>query len=70
MNLYVWTAKIMKDVDCAKNMVNVLKIFFVAMIAKNINKKHNIHTPKYEHICDITGIKPDYKRMSVVKGVK
>lgn len=25
---------------------------------------------KYEHICDITGIKPDYKRMSVVKGVK
>lgn len=23
---------------------------------------------KYEHICDITGIKPDYKRMSITKG--
>ena len=45
MNLYVWTAKTMKDVDCAKNMVNAPKIFSVAMIAKNINQKPNIFPP-------------------------
>ena len=45
MNLYVWTAKTMKDVDCAKNMVNAPKIFSVAMIAKNINQKPNTSTP-------------------------
>ena len=37
-------------------------------LVKDCNANIKAYREKYEHICDITGIKPDYKRMSITKG--
>ena len=52
----------------AKDQINALKSFgnSETQIA-DLNKKIKAYRTKYNEICDITGIKPDYRRMGVVK---
>lgn len=55
----------------AKDQINALKAFgnSETQIA-GFNKKIKSYRQKYNEICDVTGIKPDLKRMSVPKGAK
>lgn len=55
----------------AKDQINALKAFGNSepQIA-DLNKKIKSYRAKYNEICDVTGIKPDLKRMSVPKGKK
>ena len=52
----------------AKDQINALKAFgnSETQIA-DLNKKIKTYRQKYNEICDVTGIKPDLKRMSVPK---
>ena len=52
----------------AKDQINALKAFgnSEAQIA-DLNKKIKAYRQKYNEICDVTGIKPDLKRLSVPK---
>ena len=52
----------------AKDQINALKAFGNSepQIA-DLNKKIKSYRQKYNEICDVTGIKPDLKRMSVPK---
>lgn len=52
----------------AKDQINALKAFgnSETQIA-DLNKKIKAYRQKYNEICDVTGIKPDIKRMSVPK---
>lgn len=52
----------------AKDQINALKAFgnSETQIA-GLNKKIKAYRQKYNEICDVTGIKPDLKRMSVPK---
>ena len=52
----------------AKDQINALKAFgnSETQIA-NLNKKIKAYRQKYNEICDVTGIKPDLKRLSVPK---
>jgi hypothetical protein len=52
----------------AKDQINALKAFgnSETQIA-DLNKKIKAYRQKYNEICDVTGIKPDLKRMSVPK---
>ena len=52
----------------AKDQINALKAFGNSepQIA-DLNKKIKAYRQKYNEICDVTGIKPDYRRMSIPK---
>ena len=52
----------------ARDQINALKAFGNSepQIA-DLNKKIKAYRAKYNEICDVTGIKPDLKRMSVPK---
>ena len=52
----------------AKDQINALKAFGDSEpdIA-DLNKKIKAYRQKYNEICDVTGIKPDYRRMSIPK---
>ena len=52
----------------AKDQINALKAFgnSETQIA-DLNKKIKAYRQKYNEICDVTGIKPDYRRMSIPK---
>lgn len=52
----------------AKDQINALKAFgnSETQIA-DLNNKIKAYRQKYNEICDVTGIKPDYRRMGVVK---
>lgn len=52
----------------AKDKINALKAFSNSetQIA-DLNKKIKSYRTKYDEICNITGIKPDYRRMSIPK---
>lgn len=52
----------------AKDQINALKAFGNSepQIA-DLNKKIKSYRTKYDDICNITGIKPDYRRMSIPK---
>ena len=52
----------------AKDQINALKAFgnSETQIA-DLNKKIKAYRTKYNEICDVTGIKPDYRRMSIPK---
>ena len=54
------------DTRNAKDQINALKAFgnSETQIA-DLNKKIKSYRAKYNEICDVTGIKPDLKRMSV-----
>lgn len=55
----------------AKDEINALKA--LGNSQSYIDKRKSqikAYRAKYEHICDITGIKPDYKRMSITKGAQ
>lgn len=56
------------DTRNAKDQINALKAFSNSetQIA-DLNKKIKAYKQKYNEICDVTGIKPDLKRMSVPK---
>lgn len=56
------------DTRNAKDQINALKAFGNSepQIA-DLNKKIKAYRQKYNEICDVTGIKPDLKRMSVPK---
>lgn len=68
---YYWSQK-MRHLETetrkAKDEINALKAFgnSEAQIA-DIKKKIKSYRQKYNEICDVTGIKPDLKRMSVPK---
>lgn len=55
----------------AKDQINALKAFgnSETQIA-DLNKKIKAYRQKYNVICDVTGIKPDYRRMSIPKALK
>lgn len=52
----------------AKDQINALKAFGNSepQIA-DLNKKIKSYRTKYDEICNVTGIKPDYRRMSIPK---
>lgn len=56
------------DTRNAKDQINALKAFGNSepQIA-DLNKKIKSYRTKYDEICNITGIKPDYRRMSIPK---
>ena len=56
------------DTRNAKDQINALKAFgnSETQIA-DLNKKIKAYRQKYNEICDATGIKPDYRRMSIPK---
>lgn len=56
------------DTRNAKDQINALKAFGNSepQIA-DLNKKIKAYRQKYNEICDVTGIKPDYRRMSIPK---
>ena len=68
---YYWSQR-MRHLEAetrnAKDQINALKAFGNSepQIAY-LNKKIKSYRAKYNEICDATGIKPDYRRMGVVK---
>ena len=55
----------------AKDQINALKAFGNSEIQiADLNKKIKAYRQKYNEICDVTGIKPDLKRMSVPRKPK
>ena len=68
---YFWSQR-MRSLESAtrnaKDQINALKAFSNSetQIA-DLNKKIKAYRQKYNEICDVTGIKPDLKRMSVPK---
>jgi hypothetical protein len=68
---YYWSQR-MRHLEAetrnAKDQINALKAFgnSETQIA-DLNKKIKSYRQKYNEICDVTGIKPDYRRMGVVK---
>ena len=68
---YFWSQR-MRSLESAtrnaKDQINALKAFSNSetQIA-DLNKKIKAYRQKYNKICDVTGIKPDLKRMSVPK---
>ena len=55
----------------AKDQINALKAFGNSETdIADLNNKIKAYRQKYNEICDITGIKPDYRRMSIPKAVK
>ena len=68
---YYWSQR-MRHLEAetrnAKDQINALKAFgnSETQIA-DLNKKIKAYRQKYNEICDTTGIKPDYRRMGVVK---
>ena len=68
---YYWSQR-MRSIESAtrnaKDQINALKAFgnSETQIA-DLNKKIKAYRQKYNEICDVTGIKPDYRRMSIPK---
>ena len=68
---YYWSQR-MRSIESAtrnaKDRINALKAFGNSepQIA-DLNKKIRAYRKKYNEICDVTGIKPDYRRMSIPK---
>ena len=68
---YYWSQR-MRSIESAtrnaKDQINALKAFgnSETQIA-DLNKKIKDYKQKYNEICDVTGIKPDYRRMSTPK---
>ena len=68
---YYWSQR-MRHLEAetrnAKDQINALKAFGNSepQIA-DLNKKIKAYRQKYNEICDVTGIKPDYRRMSIPK---
>ena len=55
----------------AKDQINALKAFGKSQAEiDRLNAQIKSYRAKYNEICDVTGIKPDYKRMSVPRGSK
>ena len=71
---YYWSQR-MRSLESAtrnaKDQINALKAFgnSETQIA-DLNKKIKSYKAKYNEICDVTGIKPDYRRMSIPRGTK
>ncbi len=71
---YYWSQR-MRHLEAetrnAKDQINALKAFGNSepQIA-DLNKKIKSYRQKYNEICDVTGIKPDFKRMSVPRKPK
>lgn len=71
---YYWSQR-MRHLEAetrnAKDQINALKAFgnSETQIA-DLNKKIKAYRQKYNEICDVTGIKPDLKRMSVPRKPK
>lgn len=68
---YFWSQR-MRSIESAtrnaKDQINALKAFGNSEPQiVDLNKKIKAYRMKYNEICDITGIKPDLKRMSVPK---
>ena len=66
---YYWSQK-MRHLEAetrnAKDQINALKAFGNSETQiEDLNKKIKSYRQKYNEICDVTGIKPDLKRMSV-----
>jgi hypothetical protein len=71
---YYWSQKMRhleSEARNAKDQINALKAFgnSETQIA-DLNKKIKAYRQKYNEICDVTGIKPDLKRMSVPRKPK
>ena len=71
---YYWSQRL-RSIESAtrnaKDQINALKAFGNSETdIADLNKKIKAYRQKYNEICDVTGIKPDLKRMSVPKGVK
>ena len=71
---YYWsqrTRHLEAETRNAKDQINALKAFgnSETQIA-DLNKKIKAYRQKYNEICDVTGIKPDLKRMSVPRKPK
>lgn len=68
---YYWSQR-MRSIESAtrnaKDRINALQAFgnSETKIA-DLNKKIKAYKQKYNEICDVTGIKPDYRRMSIPK---
>ena len=68
---YYWSQR-MRHLEAetrnAKDQINALKAFgnSETQIA-DLNKKIKAYRQKYNEICDVTAIKPDYRRMSIPK---
>ena len=68
---YYWSQR-MRSIESAtrnaKDQINALKAFgnSETQIA-DLKKKIKAYRQKYNEICDVTGIKPDYRRMSIPK---
>lgn len=55
----------------AKDQINALKAFGNSQDKiDKLNTQIKAYRQKYNEICDVTGIKPDYRRMSIPKAVK
>ena len=66
---YYWSQRmraIETETRKAKDQINALKAFGNSETQiSDLNKKIKAYRQKYNEICDITGIKPDLKRMSI-----
>ena len=68
---YFWSQR-MRSIESAtrnaKDQINALKAFGNSETQiSDLNKKIKSYRQKYNEICDVTGIKPDYRRMGAVK---
>lgn len=55
----------------AKDEINALKAFGNSQAEiDRLNAQIKSYRAKYNEICDVTGIKPDYRRMSIPMGIK
>jgi hypothetical protein len=71
---YYWSQR-MRHLEAetrnAKDQINALKAFGNSETQiTDLKKKIKAYKQKYNEICDVTGIKPDYRRMSIPKAVK
>ena len=71
---YYWSQR-MRSIESAtrnaKDQINALKAFGNSETdISDLNKKIKAYRQKYNEICDVTGIKPDLKRMSVPRKPK
>ena len=68
---YFWSQRLRHletETRKAKDQINALRAFGNSQSEiSDLNKKVKAYRAKYDEICDTVGVKPDYKRMSVIK---
>lgn len=68
---YFWSQRLRHletETRKAKDQINALRAFGNSQSEiSDLNKKVKAYRAKYDEICDTVGIKPDYKRMGVIK---